>query len=114
MGQLKAGRVIAAGVNNQVMKSFAERENLRYRVLWEPPLYLNLPIAVHPRVPAEVVKKVQAAFDQMDSDPEGLAVLEASAKIIGQKPPLGFRTATQTDYQNYLDFYKHTLVKDFK
>jgi phosphonate transport system substrate-binding protein len=114
MGQLKAGRVIAAGVNNQVMKSFAARENLRYRVLWESPPYLNLPIAAHPRVPLEVVKKVQAAFDQMDNDPEGLAVLEASARIIGQKPPLGFRTATQADYQSYLDFYKHTLVKDFK
>src|SRR5512135_1845924 len=30
MGQLKAGKVIAAGVNNQVMRSYALREGLRY------------------------------------------------------------------------------------
>lgn len=114
MGQLKAGRVIAAGVNNQVMRFFAARENLRYRVLWESPPYHNLPIAAHPRVPADVVRKVQEAFDGMDNDPEGLKVLEASAKIIGQKPPYGFRKATQADYQSYLDFYARTVVKDFK
>lgn len=114
MGQLKAGRVIAAGVNNQVMKSFAARENLRYRVLWESAPFLNLPIAAHPRVPAADVKAVQAAIDGMDSDPEGLMILEASAQVIGQKPPLGFRAASQADYASYVEFYRHTLVKDIK
>jgi phosphonate transport system substrate-binding protein len=114
MAQLKAGRVIAAGVNNQVMKSFAARENLRYRVLWESRPFLNLPIAVHPRVPPAVAEAVKRAFDGMDNDPEGMRVLEASAKVIGQKPPLGFRASSQADYQSYIDFYKHTLVKDFK
>jgi len=114
MGQLKAGRVIAAGVNNQVMKSFAARENVQYRVLWESPPYLNLPIAAHPRVPKAVVEAVRTAIDGMDNDPEGMKILEASASIIGQKPPLGFRAATQADYQSYIDFYKQTLVKDFK
>ena len=34
MGQLKAGRVVAAGVNAEVMRAFAQRENLAYRTLW--------------------------------------------------------------------------------
>lgn len=114
MGQLKSGRVIAAGVNDQVMKSYAARENMQYRVLWESPLYFNLPIAAHPRVPQAIVERVRNAIDGMDGDPEGQSILAASAKVIGQKPPYGFRAASQSDYQSYLDFYKHTLVKDFK
>jgi phosphonate transport system substrate-binding protein len=114
MGQLKAGGVIAAGVNDQVMRAFAEREKMRYRVLWESPPYNNLPIAAHPRVPAAVVAAVQRALDGMSADPEGARVLEASAKVIGQKPPFGFLAASQADYQGYIDFYANTLVKDIK
>lgn len=114
MGQLKAGRVIAAGVNNQVMKAFAARENLRYRVLWESPPFNNLPIAVHPRVPAAVVQAVQASIDGMDEDPEGRQILEATAKVIGQKPPYGFRSATPDDYLSYTNFYRNTLVRDIR
>ena len=114
MGQLKANRVVAAGVNDQVMKAFAARENMGYRVIWESPPFLNLPIAAHPRVPKTVVEQVRNAIDGMDRDPEGMKVLEASANVIGQKPPLGFRAATQADYQTYIDFYKNTLVKDIK
>lgn len=114
MGQLKAGRVIAAGVNDQVMKAFAARENMRYRVLWESPPFNNLPIAAHPRVPAATVKAVQAAIDGMDGDAEGAKILEATAGVIGQKPPYGFRAATPADYRSYTDFYRNTLVKDIK
>jgi phosphonate transport system substrate-binding protein len=114
IGQLVAGRVIAAGVNNQVMKAFAAREHIRYRVLWESSPFLNLPVAAHPRVPKAVVEAVKAAIDGMDHHPEGMRILEASAQAVGQKPPLGFRTSSQADYQSYLDFYKHTLVKDIK
>jgi phosphonate transport system substrate-binding protein len=114
MAQLKAGRVIAAGVNNQVMKSFAARGNMRYRVLWESRPFHNLPIAVHPRVSRVVAEAVKAAIDGMDAEAEGMQVLEASARIIGQKPPLGFRASSPADYQSYTDFYKHTLVKDAK
>lgn len=114
MGQLKTGRVVAAGVNGQVMKSFAARENIRYRVLWESQTFLNLPIAAHPRVPKAVVESVKAAIDSMDSDPDGMQILEASAKLVGQQAPLGFRASSPADYQSYADFYKHTLVKDFK
>jgi phosphonate transport system substrate-binding protein len=114
MGQLKAGRVLAAGVNNQVMKAFAAREGIQYRVLWESKPFHNLPIAVHPRVPRPVVEAVRLAIDGMAADPEGKSVLEAAAQIIGQKPPYGFQASSQDDYRSYVDFYKHTLVKDIK
>lgn len=114
MGQLKAGKVIAAGVNSQVMRAFAARENLRYRVLWESVAYDNLPIAAHPRVEAGVAEAVRKAFAGMNEDPEGIRILEASAAAIKQRPPYGFLPGGQKDYRNYLDFYKHTVVKDYE
>lgn len=114
MGQLKAGRVMAAGVNNQVMKAFAHRENVPYRVLWESPPFHNLPISAHPRVPANVVDAVKKAIDGMENDPQGIKVLESTAKVIGEKPPYGFQASSPQDYRSYTDFYKNTLVQDFK
>lgn len=114
MGQLKAGRVVAAGVNDLVMKAFAEREGIRYRVLWQSVPYNNLPIAAHPRVPATVIEAVRKAFAGMNDDPEGNRILAASAAVIQQKPPYGFLPSSQLDYRNYIDFYKHTVVKGSK
>jgi len=114
MGQLMAGKVIAAGVNSQVMRNFAAREGMRYRVLWESESYHNLPVARHPRVPEVVAEAVQQAFAGMPEDPEGAKVLEASAQVIKQKPPYGFIAASQQDYQNYVDFYRNTVVTDIQ
>lgn len=114
MAQLKAGRVLAAGVNGQVMQSFAQRENLRYRVLWESAPFLNLPIAVHPRVPKAVADAVRQAIDAMDEDPEGQKILQESANLIGQSPPYGFRASSPADYRSYTEFYKRTLLEDIK
>ncbi|BCB26828.1 phosphate ABC transporter substrate-binding protein [Sulfurimicrobium lacus] len=114
IAQLKAGKVIAAGVNNQVMRAFASRENVQYRVLWESSGFLNIPIAAHPRVPKKVVEEVRRVLDDMDRNPEGLRILEASAGIVGQKPPYGFRASSPADYRSYSDFYRTTLVKDIK
>ncbi len=114
MGQLKAGRVAAAGVNNQVMRAFSQRENVKYRVLWESAPFNNLPISVHPRVPKPVAQAVRAAIDGMELDPEGRTVLEASARVIGQKPPYGFKASSPADYRSYSDFYRNTLVKDIR
>lgn len=114
MTQLKAGKVLAAAVNSQIMRGFASRENLDYRVLWESERFLNIPIAAHPRVPKAIVAKVRDAFDQMDSTAEGLKILEASGRIIGQKPPYGFRAATAADYRSYRDFYRNAVDKDSK
>lgn len=114
MGQLKAEQVIAAGVNSKVMRNYAQREGLDYRVLWTSEDYLNLPISVHPRVPEEVVRAVRDAFVGMADDPEGAKILKASAAVIKQPPPYGFVPADDTQYQNYREYYRTTLVKDLQ
>lgn len=111
MGQLKAGRVVAAGVNSRVMSNYARRENVQYRVLWRSEEYLNLPLAAHPRVPGPVVAAVRQAVIGMDKDSEGKKILESSAALIRQKPPYGFVAADDKEYDNYRDYYKNTLVK---
>lgn len=114
MGHLKTGRVVAAGVNNQVMKAFAARENLDYRVLWESRPFPNLPISVHPRVPKSIAMSVRTALDGMDVAPAGSKILEVSAPAASQPAPPGFRAASHADYRSYTDFYKQTLVTDRK
>ncbi|MEY4591306.1 MAG: hypothetical protein RIR18_201 [Pseudomonadota bacterium] len=114
MGQLKNGKVVAAGVNNQVMRDFANRENVKYRILWESSPFHNLPIAAHPRVSKVVVSAIKAAIDGMEVDPDGMKVLDKTAQVIKQPPPYGFRSSTSEDYKNYIEFYKNTLVKDIK
>jgi len=111
MGQLKAGRVVAAGVNSQVMRDFAKREQVDYRVLWSSEEYLNIPIAAHPRVPQEKVAAVRAALLHMADDPAGLQILTASAARIKLAGPYGFVAATDSEYDNARMFFKHTLVK---
>lgn len=112
MAQLKAGAVAAASVNSRLMRDYAERTGLRYRVLWASPEYLNLPIAAHPRVPPEVVQRVRDAFDRMDATPAGQAVLASSAEVIRQAPPWGFRSASNREYDNYRQFYRSTQLKE--
>ena len=114
MAQLKAGKVLVAAVNDKVMRAYAHRENISYRVLWESDQFLNMPIAAHPRISKEVTKAVQKAFDEMNKDPEGAKILEASAKLILQDPPLGFAISSPKEYQNYRDFYTHTVLEELK
>jgi len=112
MAQLKIGSVAAAAVNSRVMREYAERTGFRYRALWTSADYLNIPVSAHPRVPAAVAKRVQQVMDQMDESPDGLAVLKASAQVIRQAPPYGFRAASDREYANYQNFYTNTVLKD--
>jgi phosphonate transport system substrate-binding protein len=111
MGQLKAGRVVAAGVNSQIMRDFANREQVEYRVLWSSEKYLNIPISVHPSVPKEKVAKVRQALIHMAADPEGARILAASAELVKQKPPYGFVAAEDAEFDNVRRFYRTSLVK---
>lgn len=112
MAQLKAGTVVAAAVNSRVMGEYAARTGFQYRVLWTSPGYRNLPISVSAKVPPSVVGLVSQALDKMDEDPIGHAVLKASADVIHQSPPYGFRASSDKDYSNYVQFYKATVLKD--
>src|SRR3989449_2282262 len=111
MGQLKAGRVVAAGVNAEVMRAFAQRENVAYRVLWSSEKYLSLALSSHPSVPAETVKAVREAFLTMADDPEGAKVLASSAAVLKQAAPLRFIASKDSDFDNMRRFYRTTLVK---
>lgn len=111
MAQLKAGNVSAIGVNSTVMREFAAREGIRYRVLWQSSPFPDLAVSVHPRVPAPAVAAVREAFATMAEDAIGRQVLEASARVIHQEPPYGFDPARQEDYRAYVDFYRHSRFK---
>src|SRR4029453_14582263 len=117
MGQLKAGRVVAAGVNASVMQAFAQRENVAYRTLWSSDKYVTLALSSHPNVPADTVKAVREAFLKMSDDPEGAKVLLASAEVLepprpGKEPrPLRFVASKDSEFDNIRKFYRSTLVK---
>lgn len=113
MAQLKAGRVAAAGVNAKLMRAYAEREGISYRVLWESAPFGDIPIAAHPRVPAAVAAAVRAALVGMADDAEGAAILANAARIAGLSSVV-FRAVTPADYRNYVDFYRNTLVKELR
>src|SRR6267378_3388464 len=111
MTQLKAGRTVAAGVNAEVMRAFAQRENIAYRVLWSSDKFLTLALSAHPSVPAETVKAVRQAFLKMADDPEGAKVLASSAEILKQTSPLAFIAAKDSEFANMRRFYRTALVK---
>jgi phosphonate transport system substrate-binding protein len=112
MAQLRAGTIPAAGVNSRVMQEYAERENFKYRVLWTSEPYLEIPVAVHPRVPAHVVKAVREALIGMASDAEGMAILMASADVIKQEKPWGFVAADDAGYRNQREVYRILWKKE--
>jgi phosphonate transport system substrate-binding protein len=111
MGQLKAGRAAAAAVNSAVMRDFARREALAYRVLWTSDPYPNIPISVHPRVSKHGAEAVREALAQMAADAEGAKILAASAELVKQSPPFGFVRATDADYDNVRKFHRMTRVQ---
>lgn len=106
MGQLRAGRVVAASVNSQLMDAFARREGLVHRIVWKSPAFLDIPVMAHERVPAAVVDAVRSTLVGMATDPEGRAILEQSAKVWGMAGAIGFVAAADEDYANYRRFYE--------
>ena len=110
MGQLMSGQVAAAGVNHQVMADFAQRRQLKYRVLAESEPYFDLAVMASPRVSAADGEKVRQAFVNMARDPEGLRVLQLAAQSLGLPQARGFVAADDRDYTNYRNFFRHTRV----
>jgi phosphonate transport system substrate-binding protein len=113
MAQLRAGTIPAAGVNSRVMQEYAARENVDYRALWTSEPFLDLPVAVHPRVSAKVVTAVRDAFVGMASNEEGLQILKSSAAIIKQQASiLGFVLAQDAGYKNQREVYSIIWKKE--
>jgi phosphonate transport system substrate-binding protein len=65
----------------------------------------------NPKVPADRVAAVKAAFINMAQDPEGRRILQAGADLLKSNGELGFVSADNRDYDNYRKFYKTTQVK---
>lgn len=105
MGQLKHGTVQAAGVNSQIMATYAAREKFAYRVLYTSEPYYDLCIMAHPKVSMEVQARIRTAFIQMTQTPSGNAILAKAATQIGAKTARGFVHADDQDYANYRKFY---------
>lgn len=112
MGQLKAGRVLAAAVNSQLMRDYAEREKFAYRIVWSSEPYLNIPISAHPSVPQDKVRAVRSALLAMSDDAAGQKILAESAELVKQRPPYGFVEASDRDFDNYRRFFRNSVVKD--
>lgn len=110
MGQLVSGQVAAAGVNHQVMADFAQRKQIKYRVLAESESFHDLAIMASPRIGAGDGEKVRQAFVNMARDAEGLAVLQQVAQSLGLPQVRGFVPAEDRDYNNYRSFFRNTQV----
>src|SRR5467141_1905308 len=109
--QLKVNKVAAAGVNSSVMARYGRRESFEYRALWTSEIYQDLCIMANPKMPADKVAAVKAAFINMVKDPEGRQILQAGADLLKSNSELGFAAAENRDYDNYRKFYRTTQVK---
>lgn len=109
--QLRVNKIAAAGVNGSVMARYGRRESFAYRALWTSEIYQDLCIMANPKVPADKVAAVRAAFIDMVKDPEGRQVLEAGADLLKSTGDLGFVAAENREYDNYRKFYRTTQVK---
>jgi phosphonate transport system substrate-binding protein len=65
----------------------------------------------NPKVPADKVAAVKAAFINMTQDPQGRQILQAGADLLKSNGELGFVAADDREYDNYRKFYKTTQVK---
>jgi phosphonate transport system substrate-binding protein len=112
MGQLKAGRVVAAAVNSQAMRGYAEREKFAYRAVWSSEPFPGIPVSAHPSMPQDKVRAVRNALVGMSADPAGLKILAESAALVKQPPPYGFVAAADRDFDNYRRFFRNSVMKD--
>ncbi|MGQ9862030.1 MAG: phosphate/phosphite/phosphonate ABC transporter substrate-binding protein [Thiobacillaceae bacterium] len=110
MQALRAGVADAASVNDELMRAFAARTGLRYRVLWTSDAFPDLAVMAHPRVPAEVVARVRHALLTLHETADGRAALAAANAILKNPEPLRFVPATDADYAAYRAFWQRQGV----
>jgi len=77
-----SGRYPAGGGVIRTFKNTSPEVREKLRVLWTSRGYTPHAIAAHPRVPVDVVHRIQQAMLDMNDDPQGKALL-ASIKIKG-------------------------------
>lgn len=99
MAQAAAGLADAVAANSRSLEQYAERKNLKFRILYTSEPYYDLAIVVHPRVAKARVREIQRALIGMAHDPKARAILARS-----QFP--GFEPATDKDYDNVRRVYR--------
>lgn len=113
IGLLKSGRVMAAGVNEDVMEAYGKREAFRYRVLWSSENYNDLALMANPNFVSEAtIRAVRQAFVEMRNDQEGKKILVQGASLLKLPHAGGFLPASDGDYENYRKFHRENLLKD--
>lgn len=70
------GRYPAGGGVMRTFKNTAPEYREKLRILWKSDGYTPHAFAAHPRVPEEIVEKLQKALLNMDKDPHGKALLK--------------------------------------
>jgi phosphonate transport system substrate-binding protein len=95
---LLAGRADALGVNQRIYDMQPQDVQERFRVLYRTRDFSNLPFVARRDVPADVVKKVQAALVALKGDPTAGPLLEA----IGM--PTGIEAAAPADWDDVRRF----------
>lgn len=101
LAQLQAKQVQAAAVNSRFLTPYAEREHLRYRTIYASEPYHELPVLIHPRIPAEQADRLKQALLGLRDDPSAAALLRAT------RCP-GFEAAAERDYDNVRRIYRAT------
>lgn len=99
LAQLRARQVDAAAVNSRFLSQYAAQNAMPYRDLYTSEGYTELPVIIHPRVPAADAERIQKALLEMGRNPQGAAALEA-----GDVP--GFAPASERDYDNVRKVYR--------
>lgn len=112
MGQVRAGEIPVGSVNSKVLSGYAAREGFKYRTLWLSGPYLDVPIAVHPRVPKATAKAVRDALTGMAKNPDGLKILKDTADLIKAGAPYGFVPETDASYENQREVYRLIWKKE--
>ncbi|MEB0140677.1 MULTISPECIES: phosphate/phosphite/phosphonate ABC transporter substrate-binding protein [unclassified Undibacterium] len=106
LGQLAAGKVQAVGGNSQLIDSYAQRENKKFRVLWSSTPYHDLALMASGKVKPADLKAVAKAFFEMKDDPQGREILRQAAQKISLPGDIFFIASDGSEYVNYRKFYQ--------
>lgn len=102
LAQLRARQVDAVAANSRFLTQYAAQHEMSYREIFSSEAYAELPVIVHPRVPAEQVRLIRNALLGMQGDPRAIQALEASGAT-------GFDAASEQDYDNVRKVYRRLL-----
>ena len=110
MAQLASGAAVAAGGNLAVAQRYVRLHALPARTLWVSQPYPDFAVMAHRRVSPEVVQRVRQALLDVRADAQGAAALDAMQAALWPTlaEPLRFISATEADYEPYVQFWRHS------